>query len=107
MQFHTKNWRDDHASVTRGTYSDGTTKLTVRGRYNQILCDATISLADLERPDSGNVFIMNWGDNEGVLRALQDAGVVGRTERIIETSLLTRNPLSKRPVHECKLLLHD
>jgi hypothetical protein len=106
MKFWTKNWHDDHATVRRGSYPDGTTKLTVLGRYSQILCDATISLEQMgEYPDVGCVFLPAYGDTEGVLQALQDAGIVGRTNRIIQTSTHTRDPLKARPVHECPLLI--
>lgn len=105
MQFRTKNWADDHATVRRGTYSDGSTKLTVIGRRGDILCDATVCLAQLgEWPKDGNVFIRAYGDTLGALEALQDAGVIGRTIRIIETGANTRDPLLRRAVHECALL---
>lgn len=108
MKFSSKNWRDDHATVRSGTYPDGTTKLTVWGRYNRILCDATVSLDDMgEYPSDGHVLIRDYGDTEGVLRALQDAGVVGRTKRIIETGTHTRDPLLRRAVHEVPLLTTD
>lgn len=105
MRFHTKLWFDDHATVRRDTYSDGSTKLTVVGRRGEILCDATVCLSDVgEWPADSNVFIRAYGDNVGVLEALQDAGVVGRTVRIIEVGTHTRDPLLRRAVHECPLL---
>jgi hypothetical protein len=108
MKFHSEQYHDDHASVTLGEYPDGTTKLTIRNRYGSIMCDATVCLSDYaEEPAPGCVFIRSWGDNEGVLYALQQAGVIGRTLRTIETSHLTRDPLRQRLTHECRLLLGE
>jgi hypothetical protein len=108
MHFRTQNWFDDHATIRRGTYSDASTKLTVLGRRGEILCDATICLTQLgEWPADGNVFIRAYGDTTGVLESLQDAGVIGRTIRIIETGTHTRDPLLRRAVHECRLLNPD
>lgn len=105
FKFQTRAWSEEHATVVRGMYAiDGSTKLTVRGRYG-ILGDPTVSLAGMgEVPAPGNVFIMNYDDCEGAVTSLQDAGVIGRTVRIIETHAHTRNPLRQRPVHECPLL---
>lgn len=105
MKFYAKNYRDDYATVTRAKYPDGSDKLFVNSRYGQILCVPTVCLADMnEQPAPGCVFVPNYGSNEGVLRALQDAGVVGTTVRIIETGTHTRDPLLRRPVHEVRLL---
>lgn len=105
MKFRVKNWHDDHATVRRGTYPDGSTKLTVVGRYGQILCNATVCLDQIgEYPAEGSVFVPAYGESEGVLETLQDNGVLGRTNRIIETGIHTRDPLLRRAVHECKLL---
>jgi hypothetical protein len=103
--FNAKNWQDDHASVRTAAYPDGSTKLTILGRYGQILCNATVCLADIgEEPAAGHVFIPDYGDNAGVKDTLQNAGILGRTSRIVETQIHTRDPLQRRPVHECKLL---
>lgn len=110
FKFHTKNWHDDYAKITQGEYPDGSIKLIIRGRYNQILCVPTICLADMnEHPAPGSVFIQDYGSYEGVLRTLQDAGVVGPTEwgRVVETGTHTRDPLLRRPVHEVRLLTTD
>ncbi len=108
MKFRAKNWQDDHATVRVGTYHDGSTKLTILGRYGQILCDATVCLSDMnESPAAGNVFIRDYGDTIGVKDTLQDAGVISTTKRIVETGTHTRDPLLRRAVHECKLLTTD
>ena len=106
MKFHTQNYYDDHATVRRsGSYPDGSTKLEVTGRYGGVLCVPTVCLRDIgEEPAPGCVFIAEYGTTAGSLVALQDAGVVGRTRRIIETSIHTRDPLARRPVHEVPLL---
>lgn len=105
MKFQTQHWHDDHASVRVGTYPDGSPKMTVLDRYKRILCDVTVSLDDMgEYPAPGHVFVRDYGDGEGVLRCLQNAGVLGRTKRIIETGVHTRDPLLRRAVHEVPLL---
>ena len=105
MKFWAKNWQDDHATVRASTYKDGTTKLTIFGRRGQILCDATVCLSDMnESPAEGCVFIRDYGDTVGVKDALQAAGVLGTTRRIIETGAHTRDPLLRRAVHECPLI---
>ncbi len=108
FQFKSKNWQDNYASVQRSEYPDGTTKLTVTGRRGEVLCVPTVCLQDLgEWPADGHVFIADYGSTEGTLRTLQDNGVVGRTNRIVETAVNTRDPLLRRSVHECKLLTTD
>lgn len=104
MRFQSKNYCDDHATVEVGAYPDGSTKLIMRGRYRQVMCVATVCGIPGETPAPGCVFIPDYGELQGALRSLQDNGVVGRTNRIIETGVHTRDPLSRRPVHEVKLL---
>ena len=104
MKFQSKNYRDDHAYVEVGTHPDGTPKLTVRGRYRQILCVATVCGVPNVQPSPGHVLVPAYGELSGVLRSLQDNGVVGRTKQIHETGIHTRDPLSSRPVHEVRLL---
>lgn len=105
MKFVVKKYNENHATVRRGTYPDGSTKLTVIGRYGQVICDATVCLQDMgEYPENGSVFIRDYGDTQGALRALQDAGVIGKTQRVIDSSSRTCDPLTRRPVHECRLL---
>lgn len=103
MKFHTAQWREDRASVQRSTYrADGSTSLIIKDRYGAVLCDATVCLADYtEIPARGHVFIRDWGDNQGVLHALQEAGVIGRTLRTIRTGILKPDECL---VHECELL---
>jgi hypothetical protein len=115
MKFHTKVYRDDAAAVQRGTYgTDGSTKLTVIGRYGQVLCDATVCMADRRiHPREGYVFIRDWGDNEGVLRALQSAGVIGPTMKTHPSGIAMPNGPQQvadgtlrfeHIIHECRLL---
>jgi hypothetical protein len=106
MKFYTKNYSDDRAIIVREQYPDGTVKLAIHGK--QFVCVPTICLRDLnEQPAPGCVFIADYGTNEGALSALQEAGVVGWTDRIIETGTHTRDPLRRRPVHEVRLLRTD
>jgi hypothetical protein len=114
MKFHTKNWRDDQATVRRACYPDGSAKLTVIGRYGYVLCDATVCLSDRRiYPADGNVLIRDWGENEGVLRALQATGIIGPTVRTHPSGVAHPSPVEIADgslqmeclVHECPLLL--
>jgi hypothetical protein len=68
----------------------------------------TVCLADMGiQPKPNHVNIPNYGDTEGILRALQDVGVIGKTEQVFETGVHTRDPLRRRDVHECRLLRTD
>ena len=105
MKFHTKNYHDDHATAVVSEYPDGSIKLTIKDKRGQILCVPTVCLRDFgEWPTDGHVFIADYGSTEGALQALQDVGVLGRTDRILDMAVNTRDPLQRRAVHECKLL---
>jgi hypothetical protein len=93
--------------VKVGHYRDGSAKLTVLDRYGRVDCEATVCLRDSgEKPRPGHVFVREWGESTGMLHALQNAGVIGRTERVLQMSAHTADPLSPRVVHECRLLNH-
>jgi hypothetical protein len=108
VKIHTPVFNDDYASIGRDSYrADSSTKLTLRNRYGHV-SEVTICLAQMgEEPLPDHVFIPNYGDCRGMVAALQDAGVIGTTRRIIETQQHTRDPLMKRPVHECPLLVSE
>lgn len=86
-----KNWntkysRKDETVVLRneGQYADGSTALTVYGLDGIPCCTTTVCLIEYnETPSEGNVFIKNYSENEGVLEALQAAGVVGDVTRVV------------------------
>lgn len=108
MLFRTQNYNDHYAKVSRSKYPDGSIKLTVIGRYGQPLCVPTVCLRDLgETPQHGYVFIAEYGETAGSLHALQNAGVIARTNRVIDTATRTTDPLQRRAVHECRLLTVD
>ena len=93
---------DQDAIVTRATYPNGSTALVLnapswRREGGQRLAVATVALEEL--PGEGNVFIKDWSENEGILKALQDANVIGPVIRSVRTGFVT--------VQEVKLLVGE
>lgn len=76
MRFRSVYVNDNHAALEFGTYRDGTVALRVIGGNGVPLCTATVCLSG-QAPEPGNVFIKDYAENEGVLQALQDAGILG------------------------------
>jgi hypothetical protein len=72
--------------VKEGTYPNGSKALQLVSVSGEPLATATVALDAL--PEEGNVFIKDWSENEGVLAALQDAGVVGPVIRSIPTGFV-------------------
>jgi hypothetical protein len=52
---------------------------------------ASVNLADEPRLDPNEVFIKNWNENEGVLQALVEAGIVEDTGHTIPTGYVKAN----------------
>lgn len=73
--------------ITKTTYPNGSTALVLKGVAGEQLAVATVALSEL--PGEGNVFIKDWSENEGILKALQDAGVVGPVIRSVPTGFVT------------------
>lgn len=69
---------DDPVTVREGRYGNGSTALQVFSAVGELLCTPTVNLGAYGmHPQSGNVFIKTYSENEGVLEALQVAGIVG------------------------------
>lgn len=70
---------DGPALLIKTEYKDGGTALILRDP----LTDEMLSVATVNLPShkcklmEGQVFIKNWSENEGMLEALQAAGVIG------------------------------
>jgi hypothetical protein len=75
---------DDHAVLFKGRYADGSTALRLLSDIGEPLSTPTVCMVDYEaKPEEGNVFVKDWAENEGMLHALQNAGIVGPTIREI------------------------
>ena len=75
------------AVIQRSTYTNGSVRLTLAKTSGTPLAVATTALDEL--PAEGNVFIKDWGENMGMLAALQSAGIVGEVVREIRSGFVT------------------
>lgn len=84
LQF--KDWR---CRVKEGRYGNGRTALQlVDAEDGSPIAKATVNLPDVEMaPDE--VAIKDYAENEGMLRALTDAGIVEPTSRVVVTGYVT------------------
>lgn len=101
FKIETKHVQEDNARLSFGRYQDGSRAILVEdASTGERLFIATICLASYdEKPSEGNVFIKDYSENEGVLNALQKAGIVGDVIRSIPAGYVT--------VYECKLLVEQ
>jgi len=97
--FYTKYIDDDEVEFVKARYVDGSTALLIRdAETGEPLGRATVCLVDYhEKPSPGNVFIKDWSENEGMLQALHDVGIIGPVLRTI--------PTGHTQTFECKLLI--
>lgn len=96
IRFHTKYSHEDQATLRKAYYGDDTTALLVEAGEPVATC--TVSLVAYgEKPADGNVFIKDYGENEGVLQALQDEGVIGPPIREV--------PCGYAVAYECPLIM--
>ncbi len=71
--------------VHAGHYHDGTIALRI-DRHGEPQTTATVCISHTEElPDDGNVFIKNWSENEGIMKALIEAGVIEPAIRKVRT----------------------
>ncbi len=99
MTFVQLNARYVHApaDLRKGRYGDGSIALQATSEYGEPLCKPTVCLIDYgEKPAAGNVFVRDYGENEGMLKALQDAGIIGTTVREVPYGFVT--------AYECPLI---
>lgn len=87
-----RKWR---CQVDKAAYRNGQTALVLSDESGQRIAVATVAL-DVELPVD-RVLIKNWEENEGMLQALTDAGVVVATGRTYPTGFVE--------AHECLLLI--
>ena len=94
--FKTKWDNSPKAYIVEKTYSNPSNLcLEVVDPHFGSLCVATTNIAGYHC-DPGNVLIKNWAENEGVYKALFDAGVVGPIIRKVPTGFVV--------AYECKYL---
>lgn len=82
--WNTKYSSGDTVVLRKGRYGDESTALQVFSEIGEPLCTPTICLQGYgEKPLPGNVFIKDYSENEGVLKALQNTGIVGDVIRTV------------------------
>ena len=86
---------NETANLIYAEYMDGSTALALHDDYGQPLMTATVALPNVV-PGSGNVFIKNWSENEGILECLIEQNVISEPVNAFETGFVQ--------VYECKLL---
>ena len=81
-----KDWR---CRVERRSYGNGRTALQLVDAVDgSPIARATVNLPEVEMaPDE--VAIKSYGENEGLLEALTDAGVIEPTSRVVVTGYVT------------------
>lgn len=83
----------EYEIVSSGRYHDGSPAIQIIGPDGPELT-ATVKLPD-HTPEPRHVMIKNWSENEGILGALQSAGIIEFPVRTI--------PINFVEAHECKL----
>lgn len=92
---------NSEARILKARYGDGSTALLLQDtETGEQLAKATVCMAaDGEKPrDERHVFIKDYAENEGMLAALQDAGVIDLPLRTLDAGH------AKAGVHECEVL---
>jgi hypothetical protein len=77
-------------------YSNGRIAMQIKNVLGEAICMASVNLPYVSLPN-GCVFIKDYSENEGLLAALEQAGVVERTDVEVPTGFVT--------VFVCKLLV--
>lgn len=89
-----KDWK---CRVIKKSYNNGRVALQlVDSITGESVAIATVNLPDVY-VQRGTVLIKNWSENEGVLKALQEAGVIGESMGEVPTGFVV--------AHVCKLLI--
>ena len=99
--FNSKYSQESQAVLKRiGEYQDGSPALEVYSQFGEPLSKVTVCMSSYgETPREGYVFIKDYAENEGVVQALHEAGVIGSPERWLDAGYVTKG------VAECKLLV--
>jgi len=91
QSFRTKYVNEHNVRVLKGFYGNGETALVVKSEHGEPLCTATVNMIDYDEvPQRGHVFLKLYAENEGVLEALQAAGIVGEPVRYIDAGFATQ-----------------
>ena len=102
MRLHIQTaYLDDDAVLKKGRYADGSTALALYdAETGEMLGKATVCLVDYGHTprDERHVFIKEYAENAGMLKALQAAGIVGPSLRTLDAGH------AKGGVHECEVL---
>lgn len=97
--FRTK-YIDEPAILKQAHYGDGSIALLAFSELGEPLFKLTVCLQEYgQKPRDGHVFIKVYAENEGVLEALQAAGVVGEPVRSMDVGFATDG------AYECPLLV--
>lgn len=79
------------------SYSNGRIAIQLLDNIsNELIAVATINLPD-QFLNSNEVFIKNWSENEGILKSLQQANIIGPVIESVETEFVK--------AQKCKLLI--
>jgi hypothetical protein len=95
---------DDDAVIRKGKYGDGSTALVLDDAVTgERLAKITVCMQDydLKPTNERHVFVKDYAENEGMLKALQAAGIVSE-------ELVTHNAgWAQSGVHEVRVLDFD
>lgn len=82
---------DDDVYISLGRYQDKSIAIRLNlALTGEPLSVPTVCLAQYgEIPAEGNVFIKDWEENEGILKGLQEAGIVGDVVREVPAGFAT------------------
>jgi hypothetical protein len=75
---------DEECEIVKTRYSNGRIGLLLDTPAGEPVAVATVNLSD-EPLEDGYTFIKDYSQNEGLLKALQDAGIVGPIVDIVST----------------------
>lgn len=96
IAMHAKYLDDEKVEVKRSSYVGGYPALV--GETEDGLLKFSVNLiAYGETPRKGHVFIKTYSENEGMLEALQKAGVVGEAVRLLDVGFVA-NGAAEVPV---------
>ena len=76
--------------LTEGKYYNGRTAWILVDSNGDRYAVATVNISEADVPE-GHVLIKNWSENEGMLEALVDAGIVKDTGSTISSGFVKAN----------------
>lgn len=76
--------RDEKVVLRKGRYSNGRVAIQAVCADGEPYCTVTVNLPDEPLADD-EVFVKDYSENEGVLDAMEAAGVLRRTGRAVES----------------------